>query len=95
MFTKRQEFLAEVVGTMVLILFGCGVCAMVNLFGADTKGGFTNIVFGWGLAVTFGVYTAGKVSGAHLNPAVTLGLAVTGRFPWNKVCYYIVAQIIG
>jgi glycerol uptake facilitator protein len=100
MFTKSQEFLAEVIGTMVLILFGCGVCAMVNLFGSGipgevVMGGFTNITLGWGLAVTFGVYASGKISGAHLNPAVTLGLAVTGRFPKNKIWYYLLAQIIG
>lgn len=102
MFTKSQEFVAELVGTMVLILFGCGVCAMVGLFasspavpGEVVKGGFTNICLGWGLAVTMGIYVSGRISGAHLNPAVTLGLAATGRFPWGKVGYYIVAQTIG
>ena len=101
-FTKTQEFMAEVLGTMVLILFGCGVVAMVVLFGSNpsvpgevVKGGYTNIVLGWGLAVTFGIYVAGAVSGAHLNPAVTLAMAVTGRMPWNKVFHYVVAQFIG
>jgi glycerol uptake facilitator protein len=101
-FTKGQEFLAELLGTMVLILFGCGVVAMVVLFGSDpaipgevVKGGYTNIVLGWGLAVTFGIYIAGTISGAHLNPAVTLAMATTGRMPWSKVPHYILAQLIG
>jgi len=101
-FTKGQEFLAELLGTMVLILFGCGVVAMVVLFGSTpaipgevVKGGYTNIVLGWGLAVTMGIYVSGTISGAHLNPAVTLAMAVTGRLPWSKVFHYWVAQFIG
>jgi len=101
-FTKGQEFLAEFLGTLVLIMFGDGVCAMVGLFG-DTppiageivKGGYTNIIIGWGLAVTFGIYIAGTVSGAHLNPAVTLGMAVTKRLPWSKVPHYCLGQFLG
>jgi glycerol uptake facilitator protein len=80
---------------MVLILFGCGVVAMIVLFGDGAKGNYTNITIGWGLAVTFGVYTAGKITGAHLNPAVTFGLAATGRFPVGKIWYFVVAQIVG
>jgi len=97
-FTKGQEFLAEFFGTMVLILFGDGVVAMVVLFGdkiPGSAGGYTNIILGWGLAVTFGIYVAGTISGAHLNPAVTLALAATKRFPWSKVLHYIVAQFAG
>ena len=102
MFTKPQEFVSEVLGTMVMIMFGAGVVAMVVLFaavpavpGEVVKGGYTNICLGWGLAVTMGIYVAGRVSGAHLNPAVTISLAVTKRFPWCKVPYYVVAQMIG
>jgi glycerol uptake facilitator protein len=101
-FTKTEEFLAEVFGTMVLILFGCGVVAMVVLFGSNppipgevVKGGYTNITIGWGLAVTFGIYIAGTISGAHLNPAVTLAMAVTKRMPWSKVPHYIAGQFVG
>lgn len=100
-FNKRQEFIAEFLGTMVLIMFGCGVVAMVVLFGdksspsAVVNGGYTNIVLGWGLAVTMGIYVAGGISGAHLNPAVTVALAVTKRFPWYKCGYYILAQVLG
>jgi glycerol uptake facilitator protein len=94
------ELLAEFLGTFVLILFGVGVVAMVVLFpsgnaGETIHGGFTNITLGWGLAVTMGIYVAGKISGAHLNPAVTLALAVFRRFPWIKVLPYSLAQIAG
>ncbi len=94
------ELLAEFLGTMVLILFGDGVVAMVKLFGSGlpgeiVNGGYTNITFAWGLAVTMGVYIAGKTSGAHLNPAVTLPLAIFRGFPWSKVLPYCIAQIAG
>ncbi|MCU0565797.1 MAG: aquaporin family protein [Oculatellaceae cyanobacterium Prado106] len=101
-FSPRQEFIAEFLGTMVLLAFGAGVVAMVTLFpsdppvvGAVINGGYTNIVLGWGLAVTMGIYVSGKISGAHLNPAVTIALAATGRFPWSKTGYYILAQVLG
>ncbi|MFC4638300.1 MIP/aquaporin family protein [Deinococcus hohokamensis] len=102
-FTKAQEFMAELLGTMVLLLFGCGVVAMVVLFastnptipGQVVNGGYTNITLGWGFAVLMGIFISGTISGAHLNPAVTLALAVTGRFPWAKVPHYVVAQMIG
>jgi len=98
--TLLAELIAEFLGTFVLMLFGIGVVAMVVLFpsnnpGETIHGGFTNITLGWGLAVTMGIYIAGKVSGAHLNPAVTLALAVFRGFPWRKVLPYSVAQIAG
>ncbi len=94
------ELVAEFLGTFVLILFGTGVVAMVVLFpsrnhGETIHGGFTNITLGWGLAVTMGIYIAGKISGAHLNPAVTLALAVFRKFPWGKVVPYTIAQTVG
>ena len=94
------EFVAEFLGTFVLILFGTGVVAMVALFptrnpGETIHGGFTNITLGWGLAVTMGIYVAGKISGAHLNPAITLSLAVFRDFPWRKVLPYTIAQTAG
>src|SRR5579871_4741793 len=94
------ELAAEFLGTLVLILFGNGVVAMVALFptrnpGETIHGGFTNITLGWGLAVTMGIYIAGKISGAHLNPAVTLAFAVFRKFPWRKVIPYTIAQTAG
>ncbi len=89
-------FHAEIIGTFLLILLGCGVVANVVL--DKTKGndgGWLLINFAWGLAVYVGVVVAGPYSGAHLNPAVTLGLAMTGKFAWSSVGGYIVAQIIG
>jgi glycerol uptake facilitator protein len=98
--TSLAEICAEFLGTMVLILFGDGVVAMVVLFGAGAPGeivhgGFTNITFGWGLGVTMGCYIAGRVSGGHLNPAVTLALALFRDFPWRKVVPYMAAQVAG
>src|SRR5262245_15835901 len=98
--TLAAELCAEFLGTLVLILFGNGVVAMVVLFGTGSpgeivNGGYTNITLGWGLAVTMGVYLAGRISGAHLNPAVTLTLAVFRGFSWAKTLPYIVAQISG
>ena len=94
------ELIAEFLGTFVLILFGNGVVAMVILFGTGVPGeivhgGYTNITIGWGLAVTMGIYLAGRISGAHLNPAVTVALAVYRDFPWSKVIPYSVAQTLG
>jgi len=98
--TLMAELIAEFLGTFVLILFGTGVVAMVVLFpsknpGETIHGGFTNITLGWGLGVTMGIYIAGKVSGAHLNPAVTLALAAFRGFSWRKVLPYSVAQTAG
>ena len=86
------ELIAEFLGTLVLILFGNGVVAMEVLF---NKGGYTNITIAWGLAVTMGIYIAGKTTGAHLNPAVTLTLAVFRGFPWKKVLPYFIVQVAG
>jgi glycerol uptake facilitator protein len=86
------ELIAEFVGTLVLILFGNGVVAMNVLF---DKGGYTNITLAWGLAVTMGIYIAGKITGAHLNPAVTLAFAVWRGFPWRKVLPYFLVQTAG
>lgn len=94
------ETIAEFLGTLVLILFGNGVVAMVVLFGKGVpgevvNGGYTNITLAWGLGVTMGIYVAGKISGAHLNPAVTLAMAAFRGFPWRRVVPYCVAQTAG
>lgn len=91
-----NEYIAEMIGTMLLVLLGNGVVANVVL--KDTKGhnsGWIVIAVGWGLAVFVGVAVAGPVSGAHINPAVTIGLALTGLFPWAKVLMFIIAQLVG
>ncbi|CDQ19087.1 glycerol uptake facilitator protein [Halobacillus karajensis] len=91
-----SEFLAELIGTMILIIFGGGVVGGVVLKNSKAEGaGWVVITIGWGLAVTMGVYAVGGFTGAHINPAVTLGLASVGDFPWAKVPLYITAQIIG
>jgi glycerol uptake facilitator protein len=94
------KLIAEFIGTMIIILFGAGVCAMTVLFatgvpGEIVKGGYTNITFGWGLGVTFGVWAAARISGAHLNPAVTVALAVFRGFRWAHVLPFIAAQTAG
>ena len=83
------EVVAEAFGTFVLVLFGTGVVAMVVLFGHGypgeiVNGGFTNITIAWGLAVTMAMYMTAKISGAHLNPAVTLALASVSRIPLEQ-----------
>ena len=91
-----QRLLAEAVGTLLLVLLGDGVVANVVL--NRTKGqnaGWIVITVGWGVAVAIAVYAVGRISGAHLNPAVTFGLAAIGSFPWSDVPGYIAAQLIG
>jgi len=89
-----RELLAEFFGTFVLIMFGVGVVAQVVL-SRHTAGDTLSINIAWGLAVTMGCYVSAGVTGAHLNPAVTLALAVHRKLPWNKVLPYAVAQIAG
>lgn len=94
------ELSAEFLGTMILLMFGNGVGAMVVLFGTGAtgeivNGGYTNITLAWGLGVTLGIYVAGKLTGGHLNPAVTLALAVFRGFPWRSVLPYMAAQVAG
>lgn len=93
------ELSGEFFGTMILILFGVGVVAQVVTGGFPTTtgatGDYNSIVWGWGLGVTMGVYVAGRISGAHLNPAVTVALAAFKGFPVRKVLPYITAQLLG
>src|SRR5262245_45536165 len=89
-------FLAEIAGTMLLVLFGDGVVANVVL--TRSKGqnsGWIVIAAGWACAATVAVYAVSAISGAHLNPAVTIGLASIGKFEWAKVPTYLLAQTIG
>lgn len=94
--SNSDIILGEVVGTAVLILLGAGVCAAVTLKKSKAQNaGWLSIAFGWGFAVLTAAYIAAPISGAHLNPAVTLGLAVQGNVPWDQVPVYIVSQIVG
>lgn len=86
----------EFLGTLVLILLGDGVCCATSLNKSKAQGaGWAVITLGWGLAVMCGVFIAGPYSGAHLNPAVTLGFAMAGQFDWCAVLPYIAAQMLG
>ncbi|TGE36669.1 aquaporin family protein [Desulfosporosinus fructosivorans] len=90
------KFLAEMIGTMIILLFGSGVVANVLL--SKTKGnngGTFMITLGWAVGVLLAIYATGPISGAHLNPAVTIGLASIGQFSWAEVPFYIVAQFLG
>lgn len=91
-----NPFTGEIIGTALLILLGNGVVANVVL--KRTKGsdaGLIVVAWGWGMAVFVAVFTVGAFSGAHLNPAVTLGLAIAGKFDWAQVPMYVAAQFIG
>lgn len=91
-----NQYFAEFLGTLVLILLGDGVCACTSLEKSKGKGaGWAVVTMGWGFAVMCGVFIAGPYSGAHLNPAVTLALAIAGTFPWSSVAGYIGAQLLG
>ena len=91
-----SAYLAELLGTMILVFLGDGVVANVLLHKSKGQGGgWMVITTAWGLAVIIAIFCVGRVSGAHLNPAVTVSLAAIGSFPWNQVPGYILAQIVG
>ncbi|MFH8491616.1 MIP/aquaporin family protein [Streptomyces longisporoflavus] len=94
--SSSDIFIGETIGTAILILLGGGVCAAVTLKASKAKdAGWLAITFGWGFAVLTGAYLAGGVSGAHLNPAVTLGLAIEGGTKWSDVPLYLASQLLG
>lgn len=89
-------FVGELIGTMILIVFGAGIGAGSSLKNSySNNAGWIVITLAWGLAVTMAVFAVGSVSGAHLNPAVTVALAINGDFAWSEVPGYITAQMIG
>jgi len=91
-----EAYIGEFIGTMILIILGDGVVAGVLLRNSKAENsGWIVITFGWGMAVAIAVYCVGQFSGAHINPAVTISLAVTGQFPWADVVPYIIAQFLG
>ncbi|SFX46396.1 aquaporin family protein [Streptomyces atratus] len=94
--SSSDIFIGETIGTAVLILLGGGVCAAVTLKRSKAQNaGWLAITFGWGFAVLTGAYLAGGVSGAHLNPAVTIGLAIKGGTEWSDVPLYLGSQLFG
>ncbi|WP_395105652.1 MIP/aquaporin family protein [Actinomadura sp. SCN-SB] len=93
-----KEMAAEFAGTLILILFGVGVVAQVIAGSGLTDGALgdhDSIAWAWGIGVTLGVYVAARMTGGHINPAVTVALALFKRFPWNKVAPYVLAQTAG
>jgi glycerol uptake facilitator protein len=91
-----SPFIAEIIGTAILILLGGGVVANVVLNKTyGNSSGWIVITTGWGLAVYVAVVIAGPYSGAHINPAVSISLAVAGKFPWEDVFLYVFAQMLG
>ena len=91
--TNFRALIAELVGTFILILFGCGAVHSAVLTGAQS--GVWQVAIVWGLGVMFAAYAVGGISGAHINPAVTVALATWGRFPWRDVPGYAIAQVLG
>jgi glycerol uptake facilitator-like aquaporin len=92
---KYRDVFGEFIGTVVLLFLGLGVCAQINFHHATA--GTPAFLLGWlawGLAVMCGIFVSGHISGAHLNPAVTIALATHGRFSWKKVPAYIAAQLM-
>jgi glycerol uptake facilitator protein len=91
--TLVGELSAELLGTFTLIIFGVGVVAQTVL--TPFSAGAQSIHWAWGIGVVMGIYVAGGISGAHINPAVTLALAIRRGFPWGKVGPYMLAQLVG
>lgn len=94
--STTTQVIGEIIGTLILVLLGDGVVAGVSLRKSKAEGaGWVAITLGWGAAVTIGAYAAGYMSFAHLNPAVTIGMAIAGNIGWNMVVLYILGQMIG
>ena len=93
----NNPLIAEFIGTAILLLLGCGIVANVNLKKTKAEGQspWVLITSAWGFSVFVGAYVAGKYSGAHLNPAVTIGLATAGKFTWKMVLPYMISQLAG
>src|SRR3954452_24911524 len=89
----RSVLIGEFLGTLILVLLGDGVVASVILL--DKQADWIVITAGWALAVTLAIFVSGRLSGGHLNPAVTLALASRGEFPWSRLVPYVTAQVAG
>src|SRR6188508_2933106 len=93
MSSTLRVLLAEALGTFILVLFGCGAVHAAVLTGAQS--GLWQVAIVWGSGVAFAAYCVGGISGAHINPAITIAMATWGRFGWDKVAGHIVAQLCG
>jgi len=91
--TTAKKCLAESVGTYLLVFFGYGVVRSAVLTGSQS--GLWQVAVVWGLATMLAIYVVGPISGAHINPAITLAFAAKGRFPWRLVLPYVAAQLVG
>ncbi|WP_054749867.1 MIP/aquaporin family protein [Ruminiclostridium josui] len=91
----RKEFIAEIIGTFILVFFGCGSVAVDVISGAHL--GLFQVAIVWGIAVNLAIYMVGSISGAHLNPAITIAMAIfrPKKFPAKKILPYILAQLVG
>jgi len=89
----RRQIIAELIGTYILIFFGCGAVHAAVLTGAQS--GLWQVAIVWGVAIMLAIYTVGAISGAHINPAMTIALAVHRGFPWRKVPHYLSSQLAG
>lgn len=97
---ERESFVAEVLGTFILTFLGCGAVVSANAMLESTNGSFgyvevIGIALGFGIALMAAAYSMGPISGGHFNPAVSIGLAVAGKFKWSRVVGYIIAQCVG
>jgi glycerol uptake facilitator protein len=88
-----KRCLAEVIGTFVLVFFGCGAIHAAVLAGAQS--GLWQVAIVWGVAIMAAAYVVGGISGAHINPAITIALAAWGRFSWSQVAHYVASQMAG
>jgi len=93
--TAMQKYLAELVGTFILVWIGPGAAVVAGMLGVTGLADVLAIAIAFGIAVAAAIYVVGKISGCHINPAVTIALAVKGRFPWKEVIPYIIAQLVG
>ena len=87
------QCIAEAIGTFILVLFGCGSVHAATVSGAQS--GLWQVAIVWGIAVMLAIYVVGGISGAHINPAITIALACWGRFDWHRVVPYIISQMVG
>jgi len=93
--TPGKKYVAEIVGTFILVWIGPGAATVAGIWGVGGLADVLAIAIAFGIAVAVAIHVVGKVSGCHINPAVTIALAATGKFPWKQVLPYIISQLVG